>query len=115
METHKMKLTKTPFDMIANGEKNIESRLYDAKRRKVQVGDHIIFTNLDDVSENVETVVLGLSVCDAFDTLFSQFPANQFGGTSKEHLATSIRKYYSEVDEKKYGVVGIYLKLLDNS
>ena len=42
---HKMKLNNGPFDMIKNGTKDIEMRLYDEKRRKIKIRDNIDFTN----------------------------------------------------------------------
>ena len=40
-----MKLNPTPFDMIKSGEKTIEPRLFDEKRKALSLGDEIIFTN----------------------------------------------------------------------
>ncbi len=44
MIIHKMKLAIVPFEKIASGAKNIESRLYDEKRRQINPGDQIEFT-----------------------------------------------------------------------
>ena len=49
--THKMKLVDFAFKAIKNGEKDIELRLNDEKRRLVNVGDTIIFTNIDTKEE----------------------------------------------------------------
>ena len=38
-----MKLNKEPFEKIKSGEKTIELRLYDEKRRKIKAGDTICF------------------------------------------------------------------------
>ena len=35
VKIHQMKLNNKPFNMIKNGRKNIELRLYDEKRRKL--------------------------------------------------------------------------------
>ena len=43
VKIHQMKLNNKPFNMIKNGRKNIELRLYDEKRRKLNIGDEIIF------------------------------------------------------------------------
>ena len=40
---HEMKLALEPFDMIADGRKTIELRLYDDKRKKIKLGDEIQF------------------------------------------------------------------------
>ena len=38
MAAHEMRLDPAPFRMIKRGEKTIELRLYDEKRRKIAVG-----------------------------------------------------------------------------
>lgn len=42
-----MNLAPSPFEMIKSGEKTIELRLYDEKRRAVGVGDTIEFTSAE--------------------------------------------------------------------
>lgn len=42
---HKMKLHNKPFNLIKEGSKIIELRLYDEKRAKVKIDDIIEFTN----------------------------------------------------------------------
>ena len=42
-----MRLKSEPFQKIASGEKTVELRLFDDKRRGLNIGDDIIFTNLD--------------------------------------------------------------------
>lgn len=45
---HIMRLNPLPFKMIASGEKTIELRLNDEKRRLINVGDEITFINTED-------------------------------------------------------------------
>ena len=45
---HYMNLNNRPFQLIKNGSKSVEMRLYDEKRAKIKVGDQISFTNLVD-------------------------------------------------------------------
>lgn len=42
--THEMRLNTQPFKKIKEGEKTIELRLYDEKRRGISAGDIIVFT-----------------------------------------------------------------------
>lgn len=42
--THYMKLNTEPFEKIEKGEKTIELRLFDKKRRTVRTGDIIEFS-----------------------------------------------------------------------
>ena len=63
--THFMQLQPSPFEMIRNGTKTIELRLYDEKRRKIRIGDTISFTNTES-KEVLNVTVLELSVFDSF-------------------------------------------------
>ena len=109
MKTHRMKLTLGPFEQIAGGEKIIESRLYDEKRRQVSVGDRIEFSCVDDAARKITAEVRALYQYRSFNDLFSDFPSAYFGGSSKEELLIAIKKFYSEEDQETYGVVGIRL------
>ncbi len=55
--------------MIKSGSKTIELRLYDEKRREIQVGDTILFTNTEN-GEHLSVRVLALSVFDSFEELY---------------------------------------------
>lgn len=41
MILHQLKLASLPFESIKSGRKTIESRLYDEKRREINLGDEI--------------------------------------------------------------------------
>ncbi len=112
MTTHQMKLDIAPFEKIVNGEKNIESRLYDEKRQRIRPGDQIEFTCNDKPTKKVLTTVKALYRYADFESLFSDFPSTYFGGTSKEGLVKGIETFYSKEDQSKYGVVGIKIELL---
>lgn len=60
MNMHKLRLSEEPFAAIASGHKTVESRLYDEKRRKIQLGDCIIFTNVENPSQTITVTVVGL-------------------------------------------------------
>ena len=45
MLIHFMRLQPAPFGLIRDGKKSIELRLYDEKRRKLRIGDGILFEN----------------------------------------------------------------------
>lgn len=106
-----MKLSKIPFEKIANGEKVIESRLYDDKRQQVRVGDEIEFTNTEDSGKKVRTKVVALYLYPNFASMFSDFPPEKFGGTSAENLLSEIKRFYSETEQEQFGVIGIKIAL----
>lgn len=107
-----MNLSAVPFGKIISGKKIIESRLYDGKRRKIHPGDRIIFTCSDDTQKQVATEVQALYRYKNFESLFSDFPPSLFGGSSKQYLIREIEGFYSKDDQKKFGVVGIKIKVI---
>lgn len=104
---HEMKLQPEPFALVKAGVKIIESRLYDKKRQRIKLGDLIIFKNMAKSDETIGTKVDGLLRYPTFRAMFTDFPAEYFGGESKNVLEKQIFTYYSKADEAKYGVLGI--------
>ena len=107
---HQMKLSKVPFEKIANGSKVIESRLFDDKRKLIYVGDRIEFTQSDDSSKKVNMKVKALYRYATFPELFSDFLPTYFGGESKELLLIEIEQLYSKEEQIKFGVLGIKIE-----
>jgi|GEM_PF-325496 len=106
----KMNLQRDPFDKIKSGEKCVELRLYDEKRRGVNVGNIIEFQCEGD---SLSAKVVDLYRADSFKMLFERFSMNRMGfenGTTVADGVLSMRRYYSEENEKKYGVIGIRIK-----
>ena len=108
---HQMKLNKEPFERIKNGTKTIEFRLYDEKRRKVKIGDKIEFSKLPDLQEKILVDVLDLYTEPSFEKLFEKLYEDKELAKQK---ANAMYEIYSSENEKKYGVVGIKIKLVDN-
>ena len=105
---HKMKLNESPFEMIKNGTKTIEFRLYDEKRQSVKIGDKIEFSRLPDLQEKLLVDVLELYQEDTFEKLFRKLSFNE------EEVIRKIRamhEIYSPEKEQQYGVLGIKIKI----
>ena len=112
MITHQLKLATEPFDAIVSGEKTIESRLYDEKRQKIQLGDEIVFTNRDKPGQTATVKVVGLLRYATFHDLFSHNNPRRFGGESVEWLEEQLGEFYSLDDQLEDGVVGIEFKMV---
>ena len=100
--------------MIRTGQKTIELRLLDEKRRAVGVGDVIVFVNTD-TSEMLEAVVKVLYHFDTFEELYGSLPLLKCGYTPENVGGASFRdmeQYYSAEEQSKYGVVGIEIRRL---
>lgn len=109
---HSMMLNNEPYNKINRGHKDIEMRLYDEKRRLINIGDIITFTNRTNM-ESFDVIVIGLHICNNFEELYSKFDKIRLGYNKDEEVSTSdMSKYYSNDDIDKYGVVGIEIKLI---
>lgn len=112
MTTHQLTLATEPFNAITSGNKTIESRLYDEKRQKIQIGDQIIFTNRDNPSQTATVKVIGLLRYATFHDLFSHNDPRKFGGESVEWLENQINEFYSLHDQKQNRIIGIEFELM---
>lgn len=111
---HYMNLHARPFDNIQSGLKTIELRLYDEKRRLIEVGDTIVFTHSDDASQTCTATVTALHRFPDFASLYAALPLDRCGYLPEE-LATAspedMNVYYSAEKQANYGVVGIEIQL----
>lgn len=111
---HFMQLHPEPFMMIKKGEKTIELRLYDEKRRMINVGNSITFTNTDS-GEQLVAEVLALYRFDSFKELYIHLPLLKCGYTADDLSGADpadMDAYYSREEQKEYGVVGIELAVI---
>ena len=106
---HDMKLVDFAFKAIKNGDKDIEVRLNDEKRRKIKIGDTIIFHHID-TDETIKVIVVNLYKYPTFKELFESFPHKRIG-VKEEDNYTIMDQFYSKEEQKKYGVLGIEIKL----
>lgn len=110
MQKHEMKLAAEPFQKILSGPKVIESRLYDEKRQKIALGDEIEFTKNENPQQRVITRVVGLFRYRSFKDLFFDHDPKLFGEESRELLLNQIKQFYSDEDERIFGVIGLRLE-----
>lgn len=111
IKTYEFRLNKEPFESMKEGAKKIEMRLFDEKRRLLQVGDKIIFIKRDE-DEILKTKIIALHRFKNFEELYSHFDKKVLGYKEGEIARSSdMSKYYSEEDIKKYGVLGIEIEV----
>ncbi len=111
---HTMKLASEPFKMIKSGAKTIELRLYDEKRRKIQVGDIVEFIRNENADDVICTKVTDIFVFDSFQALYQSLPLLQCGYTCENVASASpsdMDVYYSKEEQSKCSVVGIKIAL----
>lgn len=108
--THFMNLNAEPFDKIASGQKTIELRLYDEKRKLVKPDDEIIFTHIQNPYRSISVIVDSVITAASFETLFKHISLIDCGYEEKDINGTNyldMNQYYSEEQQRQYGVVGI--------
>lgn len=111
-DRHEMSLRPKPFDAIASGAKRYELRLHDEKRRKIRVGDELLFTCTAD-ERQVLTRVTGLHAFDSFTSLYAALPLTECGYTPESVNRADPRDmeaYYNPEKQAKYGVLAIELE-----
>ncbi len=78
---HEMLLAPKPFEMMKSGQKTIELRLYDEKRKHIQIGDHIRFYCTENQTQTIEVQVLDLHIFDNFAQLYKELDLLSCGYT----------------------------------
>lgn len=108
----KMHLDKEVFEKVKNGKKTVEMRLNDDKRRELKVGDTITFISRK-TDEEIKCEVVNLLTFNNFEELYNKIPKEKLG-YDEEDIASpaDMNLYYPADRQRKYGVVGIEIKLL---
>lgn len=107
-----MNLNPEPFEAIQSGLKDIEMRLYDDRRKKIKVGDIIMFNNRD-TDEKMFVEVLNLYRFKNFEELYKQFDKSRLGYKEDEIANPSdMEKYYSKELIEQFGVLGIEIQVI---
>lgn len=104
-----MNLHPAPFALIKSGQKTIELRLNDEKRRRIRVGDRLLFTNTVS-GEALRCTVTALHRFDSFEELYRALPLLQCGYTEDDIASADPRDmdvYYTKEQQRQYGVLGI--------
>ena len=107
-----MNLQPRFFDFIKNGTKRIELRLYDDKRKQINLGDIIEFSKSE--NDKLKAEVVGLLYYHSFIDLFEDFDISILADASmtKDELLNILNEFYTPEKQSQYGVIGIRIKAL---
>lgn len=107
---HEMRLHDDPFNKIKQGTKKIEIRLNDEKRKSINTGDTIEFTNRK-TSEKMLVKVNGLFKYSNFEELYKNWD-KVILGYDEDDIADpkDMEEYYSKEEQEKYGVLAIKIE-----
>ena len=112
---HILKLKPKYFNYINKGTKRIELRLYDEKRKKINIGDTIIFQKEPELDITMKVKVIGLLRYNTFEELFEDLNIEIMADKSmtKQDLLDVLQEFYSIEKQKQYGVLGIRIKKIN--
>ena len=100
------------FETVDKGFKNVEGRVNDEKRQKLKVGDKLIFLKRPDDKEKVEAIVEELAYYKDFQEMIKNYTMKEMylEEYSKDYYIDLIKRFYSDEEINKYGVVAIKFK-----
>lgn len=97
------------FDLVKDGKKDVEVRLNDEKRQQLSVGDKLVFLKRPDEVEKIEAIVKELKYFNNFNEVADYYEMERIHQPqlTKEEYVQDMQRFYSEDEQKKYGVVCI--------
>ena len=110
---YRMKLNSKYFEYVKNGTKRTEIRLNDEKRKDIKIGDEIIFQKEPELKEEISTEIVNLIIKRKFEDLIRNLDVSEYSdkSESEEEFLKDLYSFYTKEQEKKYGVIGIKIKI----
>lgn len=102
-------LEKEMFKLVESGIKDVEVRVNDEKRKKLKVGDKIIFLERPNEEKRLEKTVEALEYYDNLSELVEHYKMKSlyYEDCTKEKYIEDMEKFYTLEEIKNYGVVAI--------
>lgn len=109
-----MGLFEKHLENIKNGNKTIEVRLYDDKRKKIKIGDTIQFIKVPRDGKFIRAKVLDLTVFPSFKEMYENISAEEMGarGESIKEMVENTYEIYTPEQETRYGTIAIKIQYL---
>ena len=98
------------FELIKSGQKDIELRAYDEKRRKMKVGDKFLLFDAENPDQSIICEILNMHVAPDFESLFKKIDIKRSGFKDMTELMDTITKFVSREELAREQVVGIEIK-----
>lgn len=103
------------FEVVRDKKKTVEVRVNDEKRRKLKIGDTITFLKRPDDIEKIDANIENLKYYKDFNELVKDYSIEELyiNGYTKEEFVNLLKRFYSDEEINKYGVVAIRFKKLE--
>ena len=105
----KVHLHPDVFEIVKKGIKDIEVRVNDEKRRKLNVGDTLIFLKRPLEDEYITKKVKALEYYNSFEELVEHYDMKRIylENYTKEMYLKEMERFYTKEEQEEYGVVAI--------
>jgi ASC-1-like (ASCH) protein len=107
---HKLNVKEKYYNMLKQGTKIIELRLYDEKRKNIKIGDSIEFSNVSDANDKFTAQVINLHRANNFSELCKNIDCHNAGFATPKELVNVLEEFYSLDRQQEFGVVGIEIR-----
>ncbi|PAV31406.1 hypothetical protein CIL05_01760 [Virgibacillus profundi] len=109
---HQMGLYGEYFKAIKDGEKTVEVRLNDEKRRKIKVGDTIEFIKVPEQDDSFIVKVTEMRRYDTFKDMYEDIPFKDLDGEgwTMEEMIKGTYEIYTPEQEKEWGALAITIE-----
>lgn len=98
------------FELIKSGQKDIELRAYDEKRRKMKTGDKFLLYDAENPDQSIICEILNMHVAPDFESLFKKIDIKRSGFKDMTELMDTITKFVSREELAREQVVGMEIK-----
>ena len=98
------------FELIKSGQKDIELRAYDEKRKKMKVGDKFLLYDAENQDQSIICEVLNMHIAPDFESLLKKIDIKRSGFKDMTELMDTITKFVSREELQREQVVGIEIK-----
>ena len=98
------------FELIKSGQKDIELRAYDEKRKKMKSGDRFLLYDAENLNESIICEILNMHVAPDFESLFKNLDIKRSGFQNLDELISVVTKFVSHEELQREQVVGIEIK-----
>ena len=98
------------FQMIKSGQKDIELRAYDDKRKKIKIGDIFQLFDVENPTEYIFCEVLDMHTAPNFESLFKKIDIKRAGFANVEELINTVTKFVSKEKLEQEQVVGMEIR-----
>ncbi|MFA7245238.1 MAG: ASCH domain-containing protein [Candidatus Magasanikbacteria bacterium] len=112
-----MRLPEEIFEKIKSGQKTIETRLLDEKRKVLQVGDIIEFSKRPTLHEKLQVKIIDLKTYKTFEEVYENCDLQDLGygeNLTKEEYLEKVYSHYEKEEVNDYAILAIRMELLKN-